>query len=369
MKVIGLMSGTSLDGVDAALIETDGERLTRFGPGFETPFTASERTVLKAAVDAGLEWRFQGARPEAAFAEAEIVLTQTHARAVEAVAQAAGLALSAIDLVGFHGQTVIHQPPLPGVRGQTCQLGDGPALARRLGVPVAYDFRTRDMQQGGQGAPLAPVYHAVLANWSGLERPLGVLNLGGVANLTLIGSDGALTAFDTGPGNGLIDAWVEAQTGAPMDRDGALSAQGRVHEAGLQELLAHPHFALEGPKSLDRWDFSIDAARNLKVEDGAATLAQFTAEAIGLGLRACPEPPRRLIVCGGGRKNTDLLRRISEVTGLPAVTAEAVGWRGDLIEAEAFAVLAARTLKRLPISWPGATGVSEPCPGGRLAYP
>lgn len=368
MKIIGLMSGTSLDGVDAALLETDGETVTSFGPGLETPFIADERAVLQAAVDAALAWRFKGPEP-AVFADAERVLTDTHARAVEAVCARARLTPGDLDLVGFHGQTVIHVPPANGERGRTLQLGDGAALSQRLGCPVAYDFRSADMAQGGQGAPLAPVYHAVLAASTGLERPLGVLNIGGVANLTLIGSGGALTAFDTGPGNGLIDAWVAEKTGAAFDKNGALSARGRVLEAGLEELLAHPHFALEGPKSLDRWDFSLDAARNLVVEDGAATLAEFTARSIALGLAACPERPLRLIVCGGGRKNADLLARIARACELPVVPAEHVGWRGDLIEAEAFAVLAARTARGLPISFPGTTGVAKPLAGGRMARP
>lgn len=368
MKIIGLMSGTSLDGVDAALLETDGETVTSFGPGLETPFIADERAVLQAAVDAALAWRFKGPEP-AVFAEAERVLTDTHARAVEAVCARAQMTPGELDLVGFHGQTVVHVPPAGGANGQTRQLGDGPALAARLGCPVAFDFRSADMAHGGQGAPLAPIYHAVLAASTGLERPLGVLNIGGVANLTLIGSGGALTAFDTGPGNGLIDAWVAEKTGANFDENGALSAKGRVLEAGLEELLAHPHFSLAGPKSLDRWDFSLDAARNLVVEDGAATLAEFTARSVALGVEACPERPQRLIVCGGGRKNADLLARIARVCELPVVPAEHVGWRGDLIEAEAFAVLAARTARGLPISFPGTTGVAEPLAGGRLARP
>jgi anhydro-N-acetylmuramic acid kinase len=272
-----------------------------------------------------------------------------------------------LDLVGFHGQTVLHIPPTRAGPGRTRQLGDGRGLSARLGCRVAFDFRTADMAAGGQGAPLAPIYHAVLAAGAGLERPLGVLNLGGVANLTLIGSDGSLTAFDTGPGNGLIDAWVAEKTGAAFDENGALSAKGRVLEAGLEELLAHPHFAVEGPKSLDRWDFSLDAARNLTIEDGAATLAEFTARAISLGVEACPERPKRLIVCGGGRRNADLLARIACATGLPVLPAEHVGWRGDLIEAEAFAVLAARTLRGLPISFPGTTGVEAAMCGGRVA--
>ena len=372
MIIVGLMSGTSLDGVDAALLDTDGERVLRFGPGAETPYDADQRAVLQAAVDAALAWRFEGVRPEV-FAAAEAVLTDTHARAVEAACARAGIAPAALDAAGFHGQTVIHVPPQAGAMGRTMgrtlQLGDAAALAARLGCPVVHDFRSADMAAGGQGAPLAPIYHAVLAASSGLERPLGVLNIGGVANLTLIGTDGTLTAFDTGPGNGLIDAWVAEKTGARMDENGATAARGRVHEAGLSELLAHPHFALSGPRSLDRWAFSLDPARNLTAEDGAATLAEFTARTVALGVDGLPERPRRLIVCGGGRKNADLLARIGHACGLPVAPAEQVGWRGDLVEAEAFAVLAARTLRGLPISFPGTTGAPRPLTGGRVARP
>lgn len=365
MKCIGLMSGTSLDGVDAALIETDGVSVSGFGPGVQLDYSAADRTVLQAAVDAALVWRFEGAQPPA-FAAAEAVLTRTHIAAVNAVCEAASLRPETIDLIGFHGQTVLHEAPAADRPGRTRQIGDARALAENLGCPVAFDFRSADMAAGGQGAPLAPAYHLALAHGAGLERPLGVLNIGGVANLTLIGSDGALAAFDTGPGNGLIDAWMMQNTGARMDEDGAASAAGRVLEAGLEELLAHPHFRQSGPKSLDRWDFSLDAARNLTVESGAATLAEFTAQTVGLGVAAAPERPKRLIVCGGGRKNPDLMARIARAAGLQVQTAEAVGWRGDLIEAEAFAFLAARTRRGLPISWPGTTGAPKPLTGGRI---
>ena len=366
LTCIGLMSGTSLDGVDAALLETDGETVARFGPGAEIKYTREERAVLQRAVDAALAWRFEGPEP-GAFEAAEALLTDTHARAVEAVLDAAGLTAQQIDLVGFHGQTVIHVPPEAGRPGRTRQLADGPGLAARLGCKVAYDFRSADMAARGQGAPLAPAYHRALALASGLERPIGVLNIGGVANLTLVGADGGLSAFDTGPGNGLLDAWVAEKTGGMMDSGGALSARGRVLEAGLQELMAHPHFSKAGPKSLDRWDFSLDPARNLTIEDGAATLAEFTARTVAMGVDGAPERPSRLIVCGGGRKNADLMRRIASACALPVLPAEAVGWRGDLIEAEAFAYLAARTQRGLPISWPDTTGVKEPMTGGRVA--
>ncbi len=286
-----------------------------------------------------------------------------------AVCAKAGIESADLDLVGFHGQTVIHIPPADGKLGQTRQIAEGQALAAALACPVAFDFRTADVAAGGQGAPLAPAYHAALAASAGLETPLGVLNIGGVANLTLIGSDGRLTAFDTGPGNGLIDAWMADQRGIAMDAGGEASSKGRVLQAGLDELLAHPHFALEGPKSLDRWDFSLDPARNLTVEDGAATLAEFTARTVALGVESMAERPKRLIVCGGGRKNPDVMRRISQACGVQVQPAEAVGWRGDFIEAEAFAYLAARTGRGLPISWPGTTGVPEPMTGGRIVRP
>ncbi|MGY6533327.1 anhydro-N-acetylmuramic acid kinase [Glycocaulis sp.] len=368
MKWVGLMSGTSLDGVDAALLETDGERLIRFGPGLERAYTPSERKVLQAAVDAALQWRWQGEAP-AVFADAEAVLTATHAEAVEAVCAKAGIAPSALDGVGFHGQTVLHQAPRDGGAGRTLQIGDAAALSARLGCRVVHDFRSADVAAGGQGAPLVPVYHRALAEWSGLERPLAVLNIGGVANITLIGSDGTLTAFDTGPGNGLIDAFIAAHTGEAMDKDGAVAARGRIHEAAFAEFLANPYFTAPGPKSLDRWDFSLDAVRNLSLEDGAATLTALTAKTAALGVAALPETPKRLVLCGGGRRNKTLAELIAAATGLKTFSAEALGWRGDLVEAEAFAFLAARVVRGLPYTFPGTTGVLEPMGGGEVVLP
>jgi len=363
---VGLMSGTSLDGVDAALVHTDGEAILGFGPGLERAYTLAERAVLEEAVEAALAWRWDGPEP-AVFARAEAILTHTHAEAVEAVCEAAGLAPGAVDLVGFHGQTVVHQPPAEGRPGRTRQIGDGVALAERLGVDVAFDFRSADMEAGGQGAPLVPVYHAALARWSGLETPLAILNIGGVANVTLIGAAGALSAFDTGPGNGLMDAFIQRRRGEAFDENGALAAQGRVHEQALSEMLAHPHFKAAGPKSLDRWDFTLDAAANLSDADGAATLAAFTARTAAAGAVSGAAAPHRIIACGGGRLNAALLAMIESAAGLPVAPAEAVGWRGGLIEAEAFAYLAARTATGRPITFPGTTGVDAPLTGGRIA--
>jgi anhydro-N-acetylmuramic acid kinase len=365
MKLVGLMSGTSLDGVDAALLESDGEKLIRFGPGLERAYSSAERKVLQGAVDAALQWRWQGEAPSL-FAEAEKVLTTTHAEAVEAVCAKAGIAPSELDAAGFHGQTVLHQAPKKGVPGRTLQIGDGQALSDWLGCRVVFDFRSADVAAGGQGAPLVPVYHRALAEWSGLERPLAVINIGGVANITHIGADGTLTAFDTGPGNGLIDALIESHTGEAMDKDGEIAARGRIHEAAFAEFLANPYFAAPGPKSLDRWDFSLDAVRNLSLEDGAATLTGLTAKTIAMGVAALPDAPGRLVLCGGGRRNKTLSELVAAATGLPVYAAEALGWRGDLVEAEAFAFLAARVINGLPYTYPGTTGVAVPMGGGRV---
>ena len=363
-RVIGLMSGTSLDGIDAALIETDGVRINAFGPGETVAYSAADRSVLQAAVDAALDWQFEGERPD--FTAAEAVLTRRHAEAVERTAIAAGLALEDIGLVGFHGQTVLHHAPAPGRKAQTLQIGDGAALAARLGVDVVYDFRSADMEAGGQGAPLAPLYHQALAGSSKLTGRVAVLNLGGVANVTWLDGDADPVAFDTGPANGLIDAWCLKHTGEAFDRDGALAAAGRIHDATLDDLMGHPFLALAPPKSLDRWDFSLEPVRNLTVADGAATLTAFTVRSVADAIARIGRPDR-VLVTGGGRLNATLMAGLHAAIGAPVDPVEAVGWRGDLLEAEAFAWLAVRVERGLPTSVPSTTGARHPVSGGRIA--
>jgi anhydro-N-acetylmuramic acid kinase len=258
---------------------------------------------------------------------------------------------------------VAHRPD----RGWTWQIGDGAVLAAATGITTVSDFRSADVAAGGQGAPLLPVYHAARA--AGLEGPVAVLNLGGVGNITFVGGDGTLVAFDTGPANGLIDSWVEAETGARYDANGALAAGGRVDEAVLTAMLDHPFFDAPGPKSLDRSDFTIQPARGLSAADGAATLTAFTAATVAEALRQVPSRPRRLVVAGGGRHNPVLMRMIGDRTGLLPEPADALGWNGDALEAEGFAYMAARTLKGLPISFPGTTGAPAPMPGGVVHHP
>lgn len=359
MLAIGLMSGTSVDGIDAALIETDGEALVRPLGFVGTDYSDADRAVLLAAAEAAMAMAAPAMTQQ--MLRAEALLTARHAEAVAALLAATGVAASDVAVVGFHGQTVAHRPD----RGWTWQLGDGAALAAACGIDVAYDFRSADVATGGQGAPLLPVYHAALA--AGLEKPVAVLNLGGVGNVTFIGADGALIAFDTGPGNGLVDSWMAAETGARFDADGALAASGTIDETVLTSMLDHSYFDAPAPKSLDRNDFTIQPARGLSAADGAATLTAFTAATVAEALRLLPERPARLLVAGGGRRNPTMLRMIAERTGLTPEPSESLAWNGDAVEAEGFAYMAVRHLKGLPISFSGTTGVPVPMTGGRLA--
>ncbi|SFP37279.1 anhydro-N-acetylmuramic acid kinase [Sphingomonas rubra] len=356
MLAIGLMSGTSLDGIDAALIETDGEALVRPVAFRGEAYSDAARAELAEATRVALTYdRPRASPPVDAAAQ---LITRTHAMAVHKLLREAGVEAADVGVIGFHGQTVAHRPD----RGWTWQIGDGAALAAATGITTVADFRSADVAAGGQGAPLLPVYHAALV--AGLEKPVAVLNLGGVANVTYVGADGALVAFDTGPANGLVDDWVGEASGARFDQGGALAAAGRVDETVLTAMLDHPFFDEAPPKSLDRSDFTIQPARGLSAADGAATLTAFTAETVALALRHLPDRPRRLLVVGGGRHNPTMLAMIATRTGIVPETAESLGWNGDGVEAEGFAYMAVRTLRGLPISFPGTTGVAKPLTGG-----
>ena len=352
---IGLMSGTSMDGIDAALIETDGDRQVRRIAFGGTPYSEVTRERLRAACAAALAMERPGPHPAIDAAARE--LTLAHAAAVSMLLDQAGVEAADVEVIGFHGQTVAHRPD----RGWTWQIGDGGLLAQLTGVRVVSDFRSADVAAGGQGAPLAPGYHRALA--AGLERPLGVLNLGGVGNITWLGDDDWLS-FDTGPANALIDDWVRAEAGLSHDAGGELAGRGTVHPDVLDSLSDNPWFDLAPPKSLDRGDFSSQPARGLDLADGAATLTAFTAETVALALAHVPQAPLRLLVTGGGRHNATLMRMLAERTGMPAEPVEAVGWEGDALEAEAFAWLAVRVLNGWPTSWPETTGVPVPTCGG-----
>ncbi len=348
MLAMGLMSGTSADGVDAALIETDGRRVERLGLALTLPYSpALRRDVLAAMAD-----------PHRAehdpLAALEAAVTAANLEAARALLQQAGRPDVAV--VGLHGQTVLHRPE----RRFTRQLGNGGALRAALGIPVVNRFRDADVASGGQGAPLVPLFHAALLH--GVPGPLAVLNLGGVANVTAIGRD--LLAFDTGPANALLDDWMLRHAGQAFDRDGATAARGRVHPGRLAALLAHPYFDRKPPKSLDRNAFSPAAVEGLGLEDGAATLAAFTVQSVVRAREHLPDPPRRWLVGGGGRHNRHLMRLLREGLGVPVESVDTLGWDGDALEAEAFGFLAVRALHGLPLSLPGTTGVPRPMPGG-----
>ncbi|MEQ9520455.1 MAG: anhydro-N-acetylmuramic acid kinase [Parvibaculum sp.] len=362
MRAIGLMSGTSMDGIDVALIETDGEDIVRPGPSHAFAYSAEDRALLRRALDAAAGWQPGTSVPEAvSIAEAHI--TDAHGAAIEHFMAAQKLDHGHVDLIGFHGQTVLHQPE----RRRTVQLGKGHDLANRVGIDVVFDFRAADVAAGGEGAPLAPLYHRALAASLTGTKPLAILNLGGVGNVTWLGAAGEILAFDTGPANGLIDDWVGEHGAGHYDEGGRIAASGQVNDAILATMLDQPFFEVMPPKSLDRLDFVLEPVRGLSLADGAATLTAFTAACVARACEHLASKPAQWIVCGGGRKNPTLMRELQERLGARVEAAETVGWRGDDIEAEAFAYLAVRSKRGLPLSVPGTTGVPEPQLGGVFA--
>ena len=366
LRAVGLMSGTSLDGVDVALIETDGEHVAAFGPSGYRPYSDAERALLRQALADAATLQDRTARP-GVLAQAEALVTRAHADAVEAFLAQHSILRSGVAIVGFHGQTVLHRPR----ERLTVQIGDGAALARRLGLPVAFDFRAADVAVGGQGAPLTPVFHGALVRRLGRPGPIAVLNIGGVANATYCDGD-VLVACDTGPGNALIDDFMQARTGRPCDEGGVMASRGAVDQGLVERILRDPFFARPPPKSLDRNAFAVaglDLAK-LSIADGAATLAALTAAAVAQLVPLLPCAPRAWIVAGGGAHNKTILAMLAERLAPASVeTAGAIGWSADALEAQAFAFLAVRTLKGLPITYPATTGAPGPLPGGRVARP
>ncbi|MGE3143970.1 MAG: anhydro-N-acetylmuramic acid kinase [Pseudorhodoplanes sp.] len=363
-RAIGLMSGTSMDGIDVALIETDGENAVRFGPSALHAYRGEAVRTLREAMAAAQSLTDRAARP-GVLAQAERLVTDLHAAAVRAFLEANRIDPRGIDVVGFHGQTVLHRPE----RRLTVQIGDGPALAAALGLPVVCDFRAADVAAGGQGAPLVPVFHQALSRNLARPHPIAVVNIGGVANVTYV-DGGDPVACDTGPGNALLDDFMRARSGLPQDPAGVNAAQGEVDEEAVARVLAHPFFAKAPPKSLDRNDFREWVAREAaldrkSIEDGAATLTAITAATIAAAVALLPSVPQSWIVCGGGARNVTLMRMLAEKLASASVeTADTVGWSGDAMEAQAFAYLAVRTLRSLPITFPTTTNAPRPMRGG-----
>ncbi|WP_121063847.1 anhydro-N-acetylmuramic acid kinase [Chachezhania antarctica] len=357
VRALGAMSGTSLDGVDAAVVETDGHTVFGFGPSDYRSYPVAERAVLRAAL--GL---WSGPEVEAA------------AKITDASHAALLGTFGDVDLVGYHGQTLAHAPRTKG----TLQVGDGQALADALGVPVVWDFRSEDVTMGGEGAPLAPFFHFACAKWFSATGPVAFLNLGGVGNLTYVDpsfdrpeDEGALLAFDTGPANAPVNDLMQARRGLDMDEGGALAAQGKVDEGAVEQFLASPYFTRRPPKSLDRNDFAemVTLVDDLSDADAAATLTAMSAAGVAAGARHFPKPVERLLVTGGGRHNPVLMEMLRVTLPCPVVPVEEAGLDGDMLEAQAFAHLAVRVARGLPTSCPGTTGVRAPVGGGVFSAP
>lgn len=351
-RAIGLMSGTSADGVDAAMLITDGKATVETGKGLTIPYQGNLRRTIRSL----------DPTDESAIAEVEDAITRAHAVAVSRLLDILEVSAGEIDVIGFHGHTILHRPDARKTR----QIGDGAALARMTGIDVVGDFRSADVAAGGQGAPLAPLFHRALA--TGLEKPLAVLNLGGVGNVTWLGpSEPDILAFDTGPGNALLDDWAERHTGRAVDQDGVLAALGEADSQALARLLSDPYFTGPPPKSLDRDHFAGTAETvlaGMSAENGAATLVAFTTAAVAQAGADFPVPVKRWLVCGGGRHNPVLMAALGARLSGPVDPVEAVGWQGDALEAQAFAYLAVRSLAGLPITMPTTTGGPRPMTGG-----
>ncbi|MCK0069870.1 anhydro-N-acetylmuramic acid kinase [Kordiimonas laminariae] len=366
---IGLMSGTSMDGVDAAMLYTDGVRIERMGPSLTIEYPQDLRDRIRKGLDLAYS-----AGPDddvhPCIRELETEITDWHGHAVEELLSVTGQKPDEIDLIGFHGQTLTHRPD----RGWTWQIGDGGRLAGKTGITVVNDFRTADVKNGGEGAPLVPLYHAALLARARKHQTVAVLNIGGVANVTWVSfenrEDGPeIIAFDTGPGNAMLDDWAKIHTGEPCDTDGALAARGRSHDEVVMGLLASPYFDEEPPKTLDRDDFNIQTVRGLSPEDGAASLTDFMVESVVAAQSHFPKPPEAWFVCGGGRHNPTIMRRLRKRIPVLVDPVEVLGWRGDALEAEAFAFLAARSERGLPLSIPSTTGCAAPTKGGEIHFP
>ncbi len=345
-RAIGLMSGTSLDGViDVALIETDGASHVRALGYYEHPYDISVRDKVRGC--------FGKVDPDLQTDEAEKLVTDLHIEAVRSSGFSA-------DIIGFHGQTITHCPE----DGFTWQIGDGQRLAEETGTSVVYDMRRNDIAQGGQGAPLLPLYHQALL--SGQEMPIAILNLGGVANITYVGKDGGLVAFDCGPANALMDDFIKLREGHAFDKDGRKAALGTVLETPLKAFLADPFFRLKPPKSLDRNHWNIDCVRYASTEDGMATLLEMSVGGVQKAFEHLPQIPDHIYVAGGGRNNRYFIESLAQRLGNAISPVEALGWNGDATEAEGFAYLAVRSLLGLNLTLPETTGVAHAVTGGVL---
>lgn len=357
-----------MDGIDIAILRTDGVDRVEFGPAAFFPYDAEFRWKLAQSLETAKQIQHREERPGNLEA-LEREITERHADAIKSLLSKTS---EHPELIGFHGQTVLHRPQ----NTLTVQLGDGELLAHLTGIPVVYDMRANDMAHGGQGAPLVPAYHAALARSKAAEwrdlYPVVFVNIGGISNITYVPTAGDPIAFDTGPGNALIDQWVAREGGVPFDDGGRIASEGGIIETAVERYLQNPFFARSGPKSLDRLDFTLDQLGALDLSDGARTLAAVSARSILKAVDHLPEKPKLWIICGGGRKNPNIvadLRVGAALQNAEVIVAEDAGWNGDFTEAEAWAYLAVRAAKGLPLTYPSTTGCRAPVSGGEFARP
>jgi anhydro-N-acetylmuramic acid kinase len=350
---IGAISGTSMDGIDVAVVTSDGEYFVEPGPGATFDYPVQTRQALRAVIGDAKAAR-------GALDELQRAVTDAHVAAIKAFMKEYGLDRKSVSLVGLHGQTILHRPSERFTR----QLCDGGRAARLLGIDVVNDFRSADVAAGGEGAPLVPLYHAAIAVEA--ERPLMILNWGGVGNVTYLGAGGEIVAFDTGPANALLDDFLLRRRGLSHDVDGALAASGTVDRDVVGDLMRDAYFERPPPKSLDRNHFHKAAGRveALNDADGAATLAAFTVEATAAAARFFPKGAARWLVTGGGRRNATLMRALRERIGAAVEPIEAIAFDGDQLEAQCFGYLAIRSRRGLPLSLPTTTGARAPTSGG-----
>ncbi len=363
---LGLMSGTSMDGVDCALINSDGTSAKTVGHPVHIAYSPALRHEISQAMEKALSLKHPSEQ-NGATDELTRTLTLIHGQAVAEILRKNNLKAGDIDIIGFHGQTLAHRPD----RGWSWQIGDGQMLANITRIQVVNDFRKQDVEIGGQGAPLVPIYHqALMKNQPEADYPVAIINIGGVGNITWIdaGGENGILAFDTGPGNAFLDDWVRRHTGEPMDRDGALAAKGQIDHDLVGRWMSDAYFLKIPPKSLDRQAFDIRGVEKLSLTDGAATLLEFTVKSITRALEHCPSPPDHIYICGGGRHNKALMSKLGRLN-IPVDSVEALGRDGDFLEAEAFAFLACRHKLGLPITFPGTTGINTPATGGKLFMP
>ena len=357
LLTIGLMSGTSLDGVDAALILTDGINDIKIIDFTTKEYTSNQRSAIKTGIRFYLKNKIIKSDE---VSKAESIVTGAHIKIVQFLLKKHNLRSDQVDLIGFHGQTIYHSPK----NKMTVQIGDAQELATKTKINVIASFRTKDVASGGEGAPLAPLYHLALVNKFRIKKPTCVLNIGGIANITWVGSNNKLIAFDTGPGNFLIDQWAQKKLGKPYDKDGAHSKKGKVHNVIIKKFLKHKFYEGAPPKSLETSNFNLNIVRKLSTKDGLATLTALTALSILKGFSFLPSEPKNLILSGGGRKNKTLVNYLKSLTKTTIFPIDDLGVDGDAVEAQAFAYLAVRSFKGKYLTLPTTTGVNQKATGG-----